>query len=187
MANQLTETVGNLYQNFLGRDLTYVASGALMVGSMCYVVSSDEQFTDLINKLIDKPIAFIIFLTISYFFGLIVKEGICQLLEIKKKWLYGESKLSESEKLELYSSIKGEHREDSLKRIERTIYLMHVGLSFGIGSFVSLIVLILNCQRVSTLMYIVLVTICVFSFLEYYKKHKQHKEIVDYLLTKMKG
>lgn len=71
MAEEIRDVVSRMYENFLMRDLTYVFAGSLLLASTKYAY--DGNLISSIDYISQNFLRFIIFITISYFIGLIVQ------------------------------------------------------------------------------------------------------------------
>ena len=118
---------------FLGRDLTYVFAGAVVIWS----IEKAFTFTNLIPTTFHTSAA-IYFIAVAYFLGLAVSEALRVFGWPIKDVGLGSNHLTEWNKIvRHYSSL-------TLIQHERTVFLMHVGCSLGGALLVSSIVLILN-------------------------------------------
>jgi len=186
MSLQTKDIMGTMYENFVTRDVTYAGAGALMVLSIYHAFFGCVNV--LLAEIVTKPIAFLIFLAVSYFSGLIVKEGIARILGIK----YGDWKLKDwSQKLQLYAFIFEKWGIDGLKRVERIIYFLHVGISFGIGSLISFASFLFRGIKSSHsddyAVCVVLLIVCIFCIIIYRAKFEEHEQIVNYFLVSMQS
>jgi Fe2+ transport system protein B len=177
MSLETKDIMGTMYENFVTRDVTYAGAGALMIISIYHVFFCCVNALTI--EILAKPLAFLIFIAVSYFSGLIVKEGICQILGIK----YGYPRnFPESRHLEFHAFINEKYGRDGLKRMERTNYFMHVGISFGLGSLVGFLAFlyrgIRTGQKDTYIVFVIFFIVCFFCFVIYQAKRKEYGQVV---------
>jgi len=142
MTGEIRDIVGRMYENFLMRDLTYVVGGSVVLASIKY--TCDGNLICSINYISQNFLRFIIFITISYFIGLLVQEGIL-LIRIKG------CKIVETEPtpphpyndyLLCMADIQKKYGGDTIRRIERIIYLKNIGSAIASASLISSLILL---------------------------------------------
>lgn len=150
MNQEIKETIGIAYERFLMRDLTYMLSGLISIISVKF--NYDGNITEIlifIGKENDCNFCiFILFLIISYFVGLLSKEGL-QFIKIKNK-SNSKTSLFFTTKIDI-GVIKPYNdqiifRADVIKflgfevsrRLERVTYFFHIGAAIGTASLIGI-------------------------------------------------
>lgn len=139
--------ISKMYENFLARDLTYIFAGGLLLTNINY--ACNRNFKGFFNYITENLFKFIIFLGVSYFIGLITQEGL-SFINIKtksKKEIYiiktrPEIPSQYKNYCSLMTDIEKYFGLITLKEIERTIYLKHIGTAIGSASLISSIILL---------------------------------------------
>jgi len=148
MPEEYKDVVSRIYENFLMRDLTYVFGGGLLLASVKYAY--DGNLMGAIDYVSQNFLKFIVFVVISYFVGLIVQEGVSFInikIKSKSKEIYivktaPEVPKSYNDYFLLMADIQKNYGVDTIRRIERTIYLKHVGATIGSASLISCLILL---------------------------------------------
>jgi len=148
MPEEYKDVVSRIYENFLMRDLTYVFGGGLLLASVKYAY--DGNLMGAIDYVSQNFLKFIVFVVISYFVGLIVQEGVSFInikIKSKSKEIYivktaPEVPKSYNDYFLLMADIQKNYGVDTIRRIERTIYLKHVGATIGSTSLISCLILL---------------------------------------------
>ena len=175
MSEQIRDAVGRIYENFLMRDLTYVAGGALLIAGIEYARHGDlTHATDYISQ---NTLKFVLFLGVSYFVGLVVKEGMCFTKIFK---VAPEVPKPYDDYFLLMGDIQKKHGSDVIRRIERIIYLKHVGVAIGSASFISSWILLIPLIRYHEIKYFtaffVLVVLTLVCLMESRSKLREQNE-----------
>lgn len=179
---KVKQLIESFYENFLARDLTYVAAGAIVVWSFLYAFNYDvKKYAEFATFNVYR---FSVFLAASFFVGIVIKEGICYLFNFQ----HVRDRISRKNYIDSCTNMPKEGKSISVREVHRTIFLEHVGVSFYIGSLISMILLIakpvLHWRRGDPIDWVeyaslicVLVVFCICGFKEYHVKHEQTKEL----------
>ena len=184
MPEEVKDIVGRLYENFLMRDLTYVFGGALLLASIKYAY--DGNLLDAIDYVSQDFLKFILFLTISYFIGLIVQEGASFIKIVKTR-----PKIPKpyNDYFILMEDIQEKYGFGTIRRIERIVYLKHVGAAVGsaslIGSFILLVSLIKYHKIGDFIAFFILIAFTIVCLIENRWKLKQQNETLKHLANNM--
>jgi len=126
----------DLYENFLARDLTFIAGGGLFLTSLAYLLNPDIM--SLVDYFTNNVIAFIVFCIISYFAGIILQESgaLIHLVKLRIEGSY--------EYINAIARINYRLGHESLKRLERTIFIKQVFATFSTSSLLSAIFILVT-------------------------------------------
>jgi len=168
MSEEIKDTLYNIYECFLLRDLVYVFGGSLVLGSIYYAFK--ENIIIGINYVTQNFLRFLIFLVVSYFVGLIVTDGIKQIKFIKI--VEPDTLLSENFNFTiLMAKIRETWGVNTIRRIERCIYFKKVGSVIGSTSLISALILIVplisNFTLVELIFFLILVLCAVICLIEH--------------------
>lgn len=128
MREDIKDIFSKAYDNFIMRDLNYVFSGGLIYACIYYTFGN--SFECGIRYITNNFFIFIIFLIASYFSGIIVHEVVLSAPYLFKT----EAKIPESYRNDYVLFMAGvmkEYGSATVRRLERTTYLMLMGSSIG--------------------------------------------------------
>lgn len=166
MWDELKNTSVNLYENFILRDLTYITSGSIIIGSAYFAFTMD--IISAVDYITQDFLKFIVFLAISYTLGYIIREGFVILKVFKA---HSDIKLSGNNIFgSINSKIFKEVGINAFRDIERNVYFMHFAASLGSGFLLSgiifLIIFILNPNFAYLMIFftfMIFTAICIFD------------------------
>ena len=186
MPGRIKDVVGDVYENFLMRDLTFVFSGSLLLASAKYAYGG--KLIDTIDLISENGLTFIIFLAISYFIGLIIQEGFLIFQEFVAKVFKTEKRLVKMDlnSAVLMARIYEKYGFDPIRRIERTSYLKQVGAAIGFASLISAFILLFNEFYICALIFFVITIVCIFENRNKYDKQSRTLKYFEAQLEKDK-
>ncbi len=162
MSDDIKDTLYNIYECFLLRDLAYIFGGSLVMGSIYFVFN--RNIIIAIDYITQNFFKFLIFLFFSYFLGVIVSD-LVQIIRIKKFCIIKPEHLStdEFDFLMLMAGIRKKWGVNSVRRIERVIYfrkLSAVICSASLVSFLILFIPLISCYKIVDIVIVSSLIIC---------------------------
>ena len=140
MTQDVKDTIYNIYECFLLRDLAYFFGGSLILASIYYAF--ERNLINAVDYITQDFLKFLIFSCVSYFVGLIVHDGVKQ-IEIKSFRIVMPDTLRSDNFVftMLMASIHKKWGNNAARRIERIIYFRNVGSVVGSASLISFLIL----------------------------------------------
>lgn len=158
-SGSIWSALGEAYENFIMRDLTYAFAGLIIFFGIKYTI--DGEILSWLKYIASDIIRILFFLLSAYFTGLIVKEGLTysnvdkqdtNVIHRDLKWAFKYNRLSwrywfstdhltPSDYKGFYvfmSEVEKIFGYSTLRRLERTAFFFHCGAAFGTASFISL-------------------------------------------------
>ena len=132
MSEKIADALTSAYDTFVLRDLTKAAAGGLAISALALAFS--VKFDAALATVTSSFLAFALFLTVSYFLGLLMEEA---------GFLLGlfrtEPKLPDAvaSRYVAMASIRKSYDLRVVHELERTVFLKHVGSSIGAASLIS--------------------------------------------------
>ena len=189
MSEEIKSKVGYIYENFVMRDFTYVVSGSFILSSIVYSFWSYEEFLKTFSLIIDNTIFFIIVLIISYFTGLINQEFFKLIRVIKTTTTVPVSYKNYNSNFILVSDIENNFSFYTIRRLERIVFLKHIGAAIGSSSLVSFLIFLYPLCKftrkidiVISLLFFILTIICI---IENRVKFTKNNEVLEDLAQKI--
>ena len=187
MPEEYKDVVSRLYENFLMRDFTYIFGGGILLASVKYAY--DGNLIGAIDYVTQDFLKFIIFLITSYFIGLIVQEGVSLIIiKTKSKERYiikTTQEIPYSDYFLLMAEIQKKYGGGTIRRIERIIYLKHVGAAIGSASLISSLILLVPLIKYHRawdfIIFFVLIITTVACLMENRLKLKQQDKVLKHL------
>jgi len=141
MSDDIKDTLYNIYECFLLRDLVFIFGGSLILGSIYYVFNGD--IITAVNYVTQNFFKFLLFLIVSYFTGIIVSDGVKQIKFIKI--VEPDTLMSENFNFTiLMARIREKWGVNTIRRIERCIYFKKVGSVIGSALLISALILVVS-------------------------------------------
>lgn len=197
MPEGIMGAVDRIYENFLIRDLTYFFGGCLLLASFYYAYGGN--LINAIDYISQNFLKFIIFVSVSYFIGLIGYSGVMNIqnLSVDKKILkntkifktlpnvpepYKDNEL-------LLLDIEKQYGLGIIRKIERINYLKRLGAVTGSSSIISSLILLvplIKYHRINDfIIFFVLIFITIFCIMHNRRWYKRHNEILKCFVEDM--